>query len=60
MKIKKISYHKKRNPDLLSRWIAIGRSYEQHGIAKTAEEYKISKSQIYIIIKELNKMVNAI
>lgn len=46
-----------KRAQVLSKWILIIRIYQEQGVKKTLEQFKISRGHLYYIIKEMNKEV---
>lgn len=54
----KLQGHTHRRERVYSKWVAIVKYYEENGAKATIEEYNISRSHLYYIIKQMNKNIN--
>lgn len=54
----KLQGHMHRREKVYSKWVQIVNYYQEHGAKETIEEFSISRSHLYYIIKEMNKKAN--
>lgn len=54
----KLQGHMHRREKVYSKWVQIVKFYEENGAKATVDEFKISRSHLYYIIREMNKPVN--